>query len=105
MKQSFRSSNNFWSIARDIRFFLRKHIKIEQLSTSVKNAHTPNQTKTNSSFIGNKLVIYGLAENIQDDQLEQIGRDRNSLLQMFRDRRELEENIVSDCFRLGTEQP
>ena len=50
-------------------------------------------------------MIYGLAEIIQDNKVVQIKRDRNSLLQMFRDMIKLEEITVSDCFRLGKEQP
>ena len=64
------------------------------------------QTKLEQTrLIGKKLVIYGLAEKIQDDKVVQIEKDRNSLLQMFRDRMELKEITVSDCFRLGNEQP
>ena len=50
-------------------------------------------------------MIYGLADNIQDDKVVQIERDRNSYLQMFRDRTDLKEITVSDCFRHGKEQP
>ena len=50
-------------------------------------------------------MIYGLAEIIQDNKVVQFERDRNSLLQMFRDRVEFKEITVSDSLRIGKEQP
>ena len=50
-------------------------------------------------------MINGLAENKQDNKVVQFERDRNSLLQMFRDRMEFKEITVSDSVRLGKEQP
>ena len=61
----------------------------------------PNQAITYSSNIEKKPVIYGLVENIQDVQFVQTERDRNSLLQMFKDKMELKETTVKECFRLG----
>ena len=55
--------------------------------------------------MGKKVVINGLAEIKQDNKVVQFERDRNSLLQMFRDRMEIKEITVSDSLRLGKEQP
>ena len=105
LKLSIRPSNNCSSTERDINV-LRKNISNQRsLSTTMNNAPTLNQAKTDSSLIGKKLVIYVLTENIEDDKQVQIEKDRNSLLQMFRDTMELEAITVSDCFRLGKEQP
>ena len=71
----------------------------------MNNAPNPNQAKTDSALIGKKLVIYVLTENIENDEQVQIEKDRNSLLQIFRDRMELKAITVSDCLRLGKEQP
>ena len=52
----------------------------------------PNKTKTDSSLIGKQRVIYGSAENLQDDKIIQIEKDRNSSQQKFKHRIELKEN-------------
>ena len=105
LKQSIRTGNDFSSIEIYISVLRENITNQSSLSTTSNNAPIPNQAKTDSRLIGKKLVIYGLAENIQDDKVVQIERDRNSLLQMFRDRMELKEITVSDCFRLLKEQP
>ena len=80
MKQPIRPGNVFSSIERDISVLRKNITKRSKLSTTNHNAPNPNQAKTDSRLIGNKLVIYGLAENVQDDKVVQIERDRNSLL-------------------------
>ena len=101
LKQYIRPSNNFSSIEIDISVLPKNILKQGSLSTTINNAPTPNQTKSDSSLIGKKLVIYGLAEKKQDKKVVQNERERNSLLQMFRDRMELKQVTVSDYFRLS----
>ena len=105
MKQSIRPSNIFPSIERDISVLRENISKQTSLSTTINIVPARNQAKTDFSLIGKKLVIYGLAENKQEDKIVQKEKNRNRLLQKLRDRMELKEITVSDCFKLGKEQP
>ena len=99
LKQSIGTGNDFSSIERDISVPRENVTKQSSLSTTMNNAPTPNQAKTDSRLIGKKLVIYGLAENIQDDKVVQTERDRNSLLQIFRGKMELKKNNCERLFK------
>ena len=101
MKQSIGPSNDFSSIERDISVLPKNILKQSSLFTTINGAPTPNTIKTDSNLIGKKLAIYVLAEKLQGNKVVQNEKDRNSLLQFFRDSMEIKQITVSDYFRLG----
>ena len=102
LKQSIITSNDFFNQLRKILAKINQNraVFLQQLILL-----SPQTKLKQSRLIGQKLVIYGLTEKIQDDKFVQIEREIISLQRMFRDRRELKEITVSDCFRIGKQQP